>query len=523
MRRSPLGLAFVLLAAGPAVAQLQRVYVFPQETSVSPGQAGLLVGMCLDPKVIGAPGSRDPITRIARPEVIVVRKLSHGEVVEMQSWADVAAGAAQPWVRFEGASDITGHVSLRAVAVRPEPNVTYEVEFLEGTATARPQESLTGSYLARLAEYEASFGVLTRELDELRAAFPADALLNRLVGAFANQSLYPYMSRDARPQDLERKVERFMSQLRSALLSGGPYEQLLLAALVGAAPEPTPAQRAFFERHGISLDRGSLKPREAAAIEQFRGVYGEAIFQACAALCAGEPYGGAKGLEMARRALGLLAEWRNAGLACDGPDIAYALGPAFRAEVRDGTALLSRDFGLPAFKLADLITRLTRIRNALGRETRRRNIERGLARVQLRVVPPAVQDTLSAAFFERELPEQTLGLLRLGEYTRDIRLEPALREVLHTGRPLAPALRLALGERRWLIDVQGLSERDRRILTRQIEELTKLAGIECTLLDSAQDRQRLAVAPASAPAAPPEPAAGESAGPAAESVPLPLH
>jgi hypothetical protein len=471
--------------------QQQRTYVFPQTTRVGAGQPGLIDAMCLDPKVIGAPGTGDPVTCWERPEAIVIRRLRNGQVIGTQRGSDLAQGAT-PWVRFEGASDITGHVALQALAVQPEAGITYEVQFIEGTAAARPQEGLNGLHRARLREFDASFGVIDQDLRELHAAFPADGLLTRLYEAFAQQTLYPAMSRDAPAQRLERGTRQFVSRLENACLAADGEVQALLAAFLAGTSEPTAAQRAFFERHGITWGDVDLAPDELAAVEQFRTAYTETMFQACASLCLGEPNGTADGLALARRGLERLVAWHQAGVPCAGPDIAYALGPAFKVTFRGGAPWLSRETALPAFSLPQLVRRFRDVREALTNAKRRATIEKNLVQLHEHLARLNVRPQLSADFWNQELAQQTCALVLLGEETRGLPLHSGLQTLLCKGPPLGTTLRVALQERRWLIDTRGLTSSEQRTLEQQVAEFSELTGVACTLLTRASTREDLA-------------------------------
>lgn len=487
------GFVFLLLGASIAAGQgqRQRTYVFPQTARVTPGEPGLVNAMCLDPKVNGAPETGDPITCWERPDVIVIRRLRGGQVVGTQRGSDLAQGAT-PWVRFEGASDVTGHVALQALAVQPEAGVGYEVQFVEGTAAARPQEGLTGFHLTRLKEFDGSFGVIGQELRELHAAFPADGLLTRLYEAFAQQALYPAMSRDVPAQELERGTRRFVARLESACQAADGEVQTLLAVLFAGTPEPTNAQRAFLARHGISWGDVEFAADELAAVAQFRRAYTETMLQACAGLCCGEPNATADGLALARRGLDRLVRWHRAGLRCDGPNIAYALGPAFKVTFRNGEPWLGREIGPAAFNLPQLVRRLRGVREALTSEKRRGNLEKELVRLHERLARLNVSPRVSGNFWDQELPQQTCALVLLGEQIRGIPLPPGLQKLLHKGPPLPLALRVALQEERWLIDVRGLEGRERQRLEPHVAEFEELSGVACTLLTSESTRQRLA-------------------------------
>lgn len=486
------GFGFVLLMAASAAGQgQQRVYVFPQTTTVSPGQPGLINAMCLDPTVIGAPGTNDPITRWQRPDVMVIRRLRNGQVVGTQRGSDLVRGVT-PWVRFEGASDITGRVALRAVAARPETGVSYEVEFIDGTAASRPQEALTGDVLARLSEFDQSFGVINAELCELRAAFPADALLTRLYATFAQRALYPAMSRDVPANELARDTRRFIGRLESACQTTNGEAQALLATFLAGAAEPTSVQRAVLERHGMASDKVELADDELAAVEQVRKAYAETMFQGCAGLCGGDANAAADGLVLARRAMERLAAWHQAGVRCDGPEIAYALGPAFDVTFRNGEPWLSRETGIAAFSLPQLAKRFDGIRDAMSNKTRRENLGKELARLQERLARLNVTSRLPGEFWDWDVPQQACALVLLGEQIRGVPLQPWLEKLLHAGPALALTLRVALQERRWLIEAGSLGVRERQMLERRAAELTELTGIACTLLTSESTRDELA-------------------------------
>ena len=488
------GFVFLLLAAGIAVGQgppRQRTYVFPQTTRVSLDQPGLVDAMCLDPKVVGAPETGDLITCWERPDALVIRRLRNGQVIGTQRGADLGPGSA-PWVRFEGASDIAGHVALRALAVRSEPGVAYEVQFVSGTAAARPQEGLSGFYLARLREFDGSFGVITQELRDLHAAFSADGLLTRLYEAFAQQTLYSGMSRDVPARDLEHSTRRFVARLDSACQAADGNVQALLAALLAGAPELTAAQRAFFARHGITSGDVVLAADEWAAVEQLRRAYTPTMLQACVGLCLGEPNAAADGVVLARRGIERLVTWQRAGVPCAGANIAYALGPPFTVTFRSGEPWLSRETGLAAFSLPQLVRQFRGVREALTNEKRRDHVARELLRLHERLARLNTGAQLSAGFWDQQLPQQTWALVLLGEQTRGIPLPPGLQKLLHQGPPLPPALRVALQERRWLIDVRDLPDRERQTLERDGAEFEELTGIACTLLTSESTRQDLA-------------------------------
>ncbi len=494
MGRRLAGLVFLLLAAGIATGQgppRQRTYVFPQTTRASLDQPGLINAMCLDPKVVGAPETGDSITCWEHPEALVIRRLRNGQVIGTQRGADLGPDSP-PWVRFEGASDIAGHVALRVLAVRSEPGVAYEVQFVEGTAAARPQEGLSGLYLARLREFDGSFGVITQELQELQAAFAADGLLTRLCEEFAQRTVYPAMSRDVPARDLERTTRRFVARLDSACQAGDDEVQALLAVLLAGIPELTAAQRAFFAQHGVRWHDVELAADELSAVEQFRQAYTSTMLQACVSLCLGEPNAGADGVVLARRGIERLVAWHRAGVPCAGPNIAYALGPSFTVTFRNGEPWLSRETGVAAFSLPQLVRRFRGVREALTNEKRRDNLERELLRLHERLARLNASAQLSAGFWDQQLPQQTSRLVLLGEQIRGIPLPPGLQRLLHKGPPLPPALRVALQERRWLIDVRGLAERERQTLEQHGAEFEELTGIACTLLTSASTRQDLA-------------------------------
>jgi hypothetical protein len=439
MYRWPAGVILGLVAASTALGQSQRAFTFPQRTRVGGGASGLLTAMCLDPQIIGAPGTGDPVTVWEHPEAIVVHRLRDGQVVGTQRGSEVLQGPT-PWVRFEGASNIAGHVALRAIAVRPEAGVTYEVQILEGTAAARPQEGLSGLYLGRLAEFDGSYGVITRELQELHAAFPPDALLTRLFEAFAQQTLYPAMSANVPARELESAARRFLMRLDGACQTVDAEAQALLAGVLASTGAPTAAQRAFFERHGVSWDDVELSDEERATAERFQKAYAETIFQGCGGICHGERVATAAGLTLARRGMERLVAWQRAGVSCDGPDAAYALGPAFKVTFRNGEPLLGRDTGLTAVNLTQLVRR-----GQAGHAGKRG------AHNEVR----------------------PLGLFAKGP-------------------PLPAALSAALQEQRWLIDVRGLKARELETLQRRLDEFEKLTGVAYTMLASEDARERLA-------------------------------
>lgn len=482
MLRWQAGVAFALAAVSAAVAQSQRVYVFPQRTSVTADRAGLLVGMCLDPYVIGAPGCADPVTQFARPEAIVVRRWQNGQVVDTRRWSEFTADDP-PWVAFYGAADVTGHVSLQAVATPPLNGVAYEVEFVDGTAAARPQEALTGRFLARLDEYSDSFGVFNAELAELRAAFGEDAVLTRVFGQFARQTLYPAMSRDARPRDLARAVSTFLERVDGVLSSTAPQASTLLAVAVGADAEPTAAQRTLLRRHGLPAATGGVESVDLAAAAQFHAVFGDSLVLASAADGAG--------LALAQRAAHRLAHWRASGLSYSDRQAAYAAAPVFKVTGRGGRFTLSRAPAIDPFDLGYLLKRFRAITRARLEEPRRTRVDRALAELDEALARQPTRRGLPANFAERPLADQTRALLLLGEDLRGTTLAPALRTLLHGGPALTPGLRAALYEEHWLIDAAGLSPRRQAALERQLAELTELSGIRCTLLCAESDRAAL--------------------------------
>jgi len=83
-------------------------------------------------------------------------------------------------------------------------------------------------------------------------------------------------------------------------------------------------------------------------------------------------------------------------------------------------------------------------------------------------------------FWDQELTQQTCALVLLGEQIRGIPLPPGLQKLLHKGPPLSPALRVALQEERWLIDVRGLEGRERQRLEPHVAEFEELSGVACT-------------------------------------------
>jgi hypothetical protein len=316
--------------------------------------------------------------------------------------------------------------------------------------------------------------------------------LTRLYEAFAQQTLYPAMSADAPPAGLERSTRCFIAAVESGCQAGDGEVQALLAALLTGTPEPTDAQRAFFERHGVRWGDVELAAEELGAVEQFHDAYAETMFQACAALCASEPQATADGLALARAGLGRLVTWRRAGPPCTGPNIAYALGPAFKVTFRGGQPWFSRETGLTAFSLPQLVRRLQGARAALADEKQRGSLERELMRLDGRLTRLNGGPLLSDSFWKQELPQQTCALVLLGEQTRGIPLSLRLQKVMRKGAPLAPALRVALGEARWLIAVRGLDGRAQQVLEQHVAEFEELSGIACTLLTSESDRQKLA-------------------------------
>lgn len=496
------GAIFVLLMTSTAAGQRQTVYVFPQQTTVTAARPGLINAMCLDPDVIGAPETTDPITRWQRPEVIVVRRLHDDQVTGTQRWSELGPDS-RPWVCFEGASDIVRRVALRARATRPESGITYEVEFVEATAAARPQEVLTASSLARLEEFEGSFGVITEDLNELRAAFPPDALLIRLYETFAQQVLYPAVSRDVPAAELERATQRFLNWVQGLFAIGDGKVRALLAVFLGGSSELTAEQRAFFARHGITWDDVDISTPELTATEQFRQAYAPAVLQACTDLCQGEPRAAAEGLRFAQQGLTRLAAWHQAGLSCDGASVAYALGPAFQVTCRNGQPWLTRQTGLGAFNLSQLLRGVRDMHAVLASDRRCRNLKRQLARLDERLARLNTSTRLPGDFWEQEAAQQAQTLLLLGAELPRVPLEPLLERIVRTGSALPPALRVALREGDWLIDVRELTSRERRTLERQVRELEQLTGIGCTLLTSEGSRQSLAGLPDQDPGTPP--------------------
>ena len=99
---------------------------------------------------------------------------------------------------------------------------------------------------------------------------------------------------------------------------------------------------------------------------------------------------------------------------------------------------------------------------------------------------------VSGDFWDQELTQQTCALVLLGEQIRGIPLPPGLQELLCKGPPLPLALRVALQEERWLIDVRGLERRERQRLEPHVAEFEGLSGVACTLLTSESTRQHLA-------------------------------
>jgi hypothetical protein len=300
------------------------------------------------------------------------------------------------------------------------------------------------------------------------------------------------MSRDESPFAMARKTDRFIDGLERVFRDARPDVRAMMALLVAGGAELSAEQRAFFERHGIRVGGVELSDEERVAVERFGEAYVETVLQACAKMCWGEREAGPAGLEQARDSLQMLAAWHGEGLSCDGPQIGYAIGPAFQVVVRNGKPWLVRDTDLEEFNLPELVGRLRKIHRMLETDGRRRNLKRELRKLDERLARLEMTTRLPDDFWERGRGEQTLALLLFGEQLRGVALRPMLRTLLHAEPRLQPALRVALGEARWLIDVRELDERNLGILEPHVAEFTELSGVACTLLTSESSRRQLA-------------------------------
>lgn len=227
----------LLLAAGVSAADdrpLQRVYVHPQEVAVDPSAGGVLLGMCLDKGVIGAPRDCDPIAHWSHPQdVLVVKRTKDGTnpfnpklgpPTEVTLADVLKTPAAEREIEFVGAVDTSDGVNLRAkLTAKADKGTAYSVVVKQAVAVARKEEGMPPEVVRWVEESRKPLAGVEQLLADVRKHLPGSPFAKLLHG-YAQEKVYWPLGKNGKVVEGAAAVQAFAAEV-GAVIAAVPADR----------------------------------------------------------------------------------------------------------------------------------------------------------------------------------------------------------------------------------------------------------------------------------------------------------
>jgi hypothetical protein len=254
--KASFGWLTLLLVSGIAVAAdrpLQRVYVHPQTVSVDAKAGGVLLGMCLDKGVIGAPRDRDPIAHWSHPRDVLVVKRTRvadnpfnprlGPPVETSLEDVLKTPAEEREVEFVGAVDTSDGVNLRAkLTAKADKGCAYAVVVKQAVAAARKEEGMPAEVVRWVEESRVPLADTEKLLADVRKLLPGSPFAHLLRG-YMQEKVYWPLGKSGETADGVAAVRAFAAEVGAVVAAVPEERRAAVARLVYGDTDDEPVGR----------------------------------------------------------------------------------------------------------------------------------------------------------------------------------------------------------------------------------------------------------------------------------------
>lgn len=280
--KASFGLLALLLAVSGAVAAdhpLQRVYVHPQAVTVDDTAGGVLLGMCLDKGVIGAPRDCDPIAHWSHPQDVFVVKRTReadnpfnprlGPPMEIALEEVLKKPAGEREVEFVGAVDTSDGVNLRAkLTAKADKGCAYAVVVKQAVAAARKEEGMPAEVVRWVEESRKPLAETEKLLADVRKHLPGSPFAHLLRG-YMQEKVYWPLGKSGETGDGVAAVRAFVAEVGAVVAAVPEERRAAVARLVYGDTDDEPVGR-LVARLGALVPDTKLTPEVRKALDVAR-------------------------------------------------------------------------------------------------------------------------------------------------------------------------------------------------------------------------------------------------------------